>query len=69
MRWWRTMELGMPDVILRWLQYMSTFDVEVEYRPGKDHGNGDGLSRPPVVWIAVYGPVSARMPQRIFRRY
>ncbi len=41
------MEVGMPDVILRWLQYMSTFDVTVEYRAGKQHGNADGLSRPP----------------------
>jgi hypothetical protein len=38
----------MPDVILRWLQYMSTFDIEVEYRPGQNHGNADALSRPPV---------------------
>jgi hypothetical protein len=43
------MEVGMPDVILRWLQYMSTFDIEVEYRPGAHHGNVDGLSRPPPV--------------------
>jgi hypothetical protein len=42
------MEVGMPDVILRWLQYMSTFDIEVEYRPGQNHGNADALSRPPV---------------------
>ena len=42
------MEVGMPDVILRWLQYMSTFDVEVEYRAGRLHGKADGLSRPPV---------------------
>jgi hypothetical protein len=48
-RWWRTMKVGMPDVVLRWLQYMSTFDVEVEYRPGQQHGNADGLSRPPAV--------------------
>jgi hypothetical protein len=41
------MEVGMPDAILRWLQYMSTFDIEVEYRPGTHHGNADGLSRPP----------------------
>jgi hypothetical protein len=48
-RWWRTMEVGMPDVILRWLQYISTFDIEVEYRPGTHHWNADGLSRPPPV--------------------
>jgi hypothetical protein len=45
-RWWRTMEVGMPDVILRWLQYMSTFDIEVEYKPGQNHGNTDALFRP-----------------------
>ena len=38
----------MPDVIQRWLQYMSTFDVEIVYRPGKEHGNADGMSRPPI---------------------
>jgi hypothetical protein len=47
-RWWRTMEVGMPDVILRWLQYMSTFDIEVEYCPGSQHENANGLSRPPI---------------------
>ena len=42
------MDVGMPDIILRWLQYMSTFDLVIEYRPGKLHGNADGLSRPPI---------------------
>ena len=32
------MEMGMLDVILQWLQYMSTFDVEVEYHAGTQHG-------------------------------
>ena len=32
-RWWRTMDAAMPDVILRWLQYASSFDFEVAYRP------------------------------------
>ena len=27
---------------------MSTYDVDVEYRPGPQHGNADGLSRPPL---------------------
>jgi hypothetical protein len=35
----------MTDVILRWLQYMSTFVIQVEYYPGPQHGNADGLSR------------------------
>ena len=39
---------SMPDVILRWLQYMTTFDVEVEYRAGALHGNADRLPRIPV---------------------
>jgi hypothetical protein len=55
-RWWRTMEVGMPVVILRWLQYMSTFDIEVKYHPGPQHGNADGLSRPPVQRIDVWPP-------------
>ena len=41
------MDAAMPDVILRWLQYASSFDFEVAYRPGKNHENADGLSRPP----------------------
>ena len=38
----------MPDVVSRWLQYMSTFDVHVEFRAGRLHGNADGMSRPPI---------------------
>ena len=45
-RWWRTMDIGVPDVVLRWLQHMATYDVKTEYRPGRSHGNADGLSRP-----------------------
>jgi hypothetical protein len=48
-RWWKTMETGMPDVVRRWLLHISTYDVEIEYRPGRLHGNADGLSRPPLI--------------------
>lgn len=42
------MEVGMPDVILRWLQYLSTFDEEVKYQLRKLHGNADGLIPCPI---------------------
>ena len=31
----------------RWLEVLSTFDFEVQHRPGRQHGNADGLSRLP----------------------
>ena len=31
--------------VARWLERLSDFDFEVEYRPGQSHGNADGLSR------------------------
>lgn len=31
----------------RWLQVLFTYDFEIEHRPGKQHGNADGLSRRP----------------------
>jgi hypothetical protein len=39
------METGMPDVVRRWLLHISTYDVEIEHKPGQLHGNADGLSR------------------------
>ena len=33
------------DRIARWLETLSTFQFEVEYRPGAKHGNADGMSR------------------------
>ena len=33
--------------VARWIQIMDTFDYEVQHRPGKLHGNADGLSRVP----------------------
>jgi hypothetical protein len=48
-RWWKTMETGMPDVVRRWLLHISTYDVEIEYRPGRLHGNADGLFCSPII--------------------
>jgi len=33
--------------IARWLEILSAYDFAVEYRPGKKHGNADGMSRCP----------------------
>ena len=30
-----------------WIQLLSTYDFEIEHRPGKQHGNADALSRSP----------------------
>lgn len=31
--------------IARWIEILSAFDFEIEYRPGKKHGNADAMSR------------------------
>jgi hypothetical protein len=37
-----------PDgQLARWLEALSSFDLDLEYRPGKRHQNADGLSRKP----------------------
>ena len=33
--------------VARWLQVLDTYDYDVEHRPGRLHGNADGLSRAP----------------------
>lgn len=33
--------------VARWLQIMDTYDFTIEHRPGRLHGNADGLSRIP----------------------
>ena len=33
--------------IARWIEILSAFNFTVEYRPGKKHGNADGMSRVP----------------------
>jgi hypothetical protein len=49
LRWWKTMETAMPDVMRKWLLHIFTYDVEIEYRPGRLHGNADGLSCPTLI--------------------
>jgi hypothetical protein len=31
--------------VARWIEVMSAYDFSIEYRPGKRHGNADGMSR------------------------
>ena len=31
--------------LARWWEFLSNFDLELEYRPGRCHQNADGLSR------------------------
>ncbi|KAJ8033437.1 hypothetical protein HOLleu_23675 [Holothuria leucospilota] len=33
--------------IARWLELLSTYQFDIQHRPGKSHGNADGLSRRP----------------------
>ena len=33
--------------VARWIETLSTFTFDIEHRPGKQHGNADGLSRRP----------------------
>ena len=33
----------------RWLEVLSTYDFNIQHRPGRLHGNADGLSRRPCV--------------------
>ena len=33
--------------VARWLEELSAYDFQIEHRPGKSHGNADGLSRIP----------------------
>ena len=33
--------------LARWLEILGTYDMEIEFRPGKYHNNADGLSRIP----------------------
>ena len=33
------------DRIARWIETMSAFEFQIEYRPGTKHGNADAMSR------------------------
>ena len=43
LRW--LLEFKEPEgQVARWLQIIDTYDIKIEHRPGKLHGNADGLS-------------------------
>jgi len=44
--WLRRTPEPMPQ-LARWLTFIEQYDYEVAHRPGKRHGNADGLSRKP----------------------
>ena len=44
--WLRCTPKPMPQ-LARWLTFIEQYDYEVAHRPGKRHGNADGLSRKP----------------------
>ena len=44
------------DRTARWIEAMTAFNFEIEYRPGQKHGNADGMSRCP-------GPVDCNCPE------
>lgn len=42
------MQFKNPEVqMARWLEVLSVYDFSISHRPGKSHGNADGLSRRP----------------------
>lgn len=44
----KTIPLVISPRMKRWCLMLSTYDYQLEYRPGKEHGNADGLSRLPM---------------------
>lgn len=42
---WLTSFKDPEGQVARWLERLSEFNFDIEYRPGKKHGNADGLSR------------------------
>ena len=42
------MNFKQPEAqVARWIEYLSEYRFEIEQRPGRYHGNADGLSRRP----------------------
>ena len=42
---WMLRQKEPKDQLARWVQKLSAYDFELEYRPGQKHGNADGMSR------------------------
>ena len=36
----------------RWMVKLAAYDFDIKHRPGKQHTNADGMSRPPFLWCA-----------------
>ena len=45
--------------VARWIQVLDTFDYEIQHRPGRNHGNADGLSRIPCRQCGMAGEETA----------
>ena len=48
LRWLQNFRFVDCNMISRWITYLSEFDYEIVHRKGKDHNNGDALSRRPI---------------------
>ena len=42
---WMLNQKDLQDQLARWIQKLSTYDFDIEFRPGKKHGNADAMSR------------------------
>ena len=42
-----TKDIGPEGQVARWLEVLGTYNFDIEHRPGRYHGNCDGLSRRP----------------------
>jgi hypothetical protein len=62
LRYWRKMDTHIAPEIQRWISRLQEYEFCVEYRPGKHHGNADGVSRPPLdeLWSEEQYPVPCR---------
>ena len=42
---WMVQQRNPQDQLARWIQQLSEYQYTIEHRPGKKHGNADGMSR------------------------
>ena len=45
--WWLFNFKEPEGQVARWIETLSTFQFDIQQRPGKQHGNADGMSRIP----------------------
>jgi hypothetical protein len=53
LRWLKNFDKP-EGMIMRWISYLDTFDIQWVHRPGANHGNADGLSRKPPTRCCQY---------------